>query len=623
MGDQPPYTQPHGLASAPALPHPQPLQYPAAVSNGRTATSQLQQQPPSTLATVGMRVRENYNAHQTGVTSLPPLNQMTHLPPPSQQQQHYHLQEPSRPIIRSNSHGYGSERNFDSDNGHPPTSHLPPPSNFHSQPPPPQNGHDYGYGQQQHYYSQASPNQGYYPPQPPSHHRHQQQYPPHPNSSYQQHHQEQPQPYADQHYGNYSNGGYQESPQYHHPTYSPNYPVQRSPPLPPKQSPMIRSQSLQDQRAFPQLPGPHDYHPQPTHHQVYSQTPQPMQGYQDNILFPPRSPPIPGRQLPAPPHSAYNPGHPLQYQPPLSPPRNATLPPPIPSNYAPNQSYQPPLREFIHAQDRYPAPPQRHEPIQIDRMSGSGGVDTRVGPKKRGRPPKLPAPYAVYAPEPDAKRARGAGGYSVVDLTRVDSVPSVFDSTDSFHDGMYAVDGNIATMGVPATLYGGRKPAIGDDLDPATLAVAHPLHPLPVVGGTALVMIPVVSSTVAGAFDGVASAKEKIGAEEMMKKSGAENMEKLVVKADADEKENIKEKNQDGGSSSGGLAVSEESSNDVVLDKTMLDAQKRRLSLPEALDFLSVVDFLREFGSVLLKLNGMDSLSLGKSLLHHKCLVIV
>ncbi|KAI8829095.1 hypothetical protein BJ741DRAFT_394928 [Chytriomyces cf. hyalinus JEL632] len=78
-------------------------------------------------------------------------------------------------------------------------------------------------------------------------------------------------------------------------------------------------------------------------------------------------------------------------------------------------------------------------------------------------------------------------------------------------------------------------------------------------------------------------------------------------------------KNEDGASIGGKAESSAEDDssavsinpNQVILDQALLECQRRRLSLPEALDVLSVVDFVREFGSDLLGLEDVDTITLG------------
>ncbi|KAJ3240895.1 hypothetical protein HDU78_002062 [Chytriomyces hyalinus] len=436
-----------------------------------------------------------------------------------------------------------------------------------------------------------------------------------------------------------------------------------------------------------------------------------------------QSPPIPNRHLPQPPqlqnvpitnlpsHSTAHPvlPPPIPYgsttypdQPQGYPDRHSSYHHQIPSPEQQREQYQqqqqqyhqlhlpppPPLasnhpREFVniapakstkkrnHATNGAPSKSRNFEMVDAQAVDQS-----RLGPKKRGRPAKLSKKQVIgileravangiswsdhRLPSEDDHSMISADGAPEILVrgpkkkSRLDAIKSTsfeeISSDLSFNRGesTSSIIGSVDEKNSPTVSYidlrdipdtpivvpvhsGSKRVAIGEDLDPVILSVAQPLQLLRPVTGAALAFIPatvveITSSEVKD--DSVLASNESLDegkiSETIVSNDSVEHEplnETSAARANdtTSEPHDIEMKNEDGASNGGKAESSAEDDssavsinpNQVILDQALLECQRRRLSLPEALDALSVVDFVREFGSDLLGLDDVDTITLG------------
>ncbi|KAJ3088064.1 hypothetical protein HK100_008163 [Physocladia obscura] len=220
-------------------------------------------------------------------------------------------------------------------------------------------------------------------------------------------------------------------------------------------------------------------------------------------------------------------------------------------------------------------------------------------------------------------------------------------------------DGNVvSTVTVTATTTSttdgqqhSSKIRIGDDLDPLQLSIAQPLYPLKsIVSEHSLIRMPAnlgIRETIDEGGDNesnssstmrvtnilpLARTTSRVKTTRAKRPSKLRTFKKFKESEDNEDEEDEEADNDETGdwkynSHSSKIVKKERVESKVIVkleqiappppqivfDEFLLDAQRRRLSLPESLDLLSVVDIIREFGSNLLKLEGFDDLSFGKN----------
>ncbi|KAJ3087258.1 hypothetical protein HK100_008424, partial [Physocladia obscura] len=215
-----------------------------------------------------------------------------------------------------------------------------------------------------------------------------------------------------------------------------------------------------------------------------------------------------------------------------------------------------------------------------------------------------------------------------------------------------SIFGNIVSMVTATTMTGttldvqqpSSKTRISDDLDPLQLSIAQPLYPLKtVVSEHSLIRMPAnlgIRETIEDGGDNesnssptmrvtnifpIAKTASRVKITHAKRPSKPRTFKKRKESKDSDDEDEEDEEadNDETGdwkyNSHVSKAIKKERVESqvvppppqIVFDQVLLHAQSRRLSLPESLDLLSVVDIIREFGSDLLKLEGFDDLSFG------------
>ncbi|KAJ3027339.1 UNVERIFIED_CONTAM: hypothetical protein HDU68_004000 [Siphonaria sp. JEL0065] len=166
-----------------------------------------------------------------------------------------------------------------------------------------------------------------------------------------------------------------------------------------------------------------------------------------------------------------------------------------------------------------------------------------------------------------------------------------------------------------------KRVHIGEDLDPALLAVAHPLVILKKIGELALEVIPdfasqppqpVAKVTPSPEVGDVPEEKEKDPVVEP-ESGGDAPMEQKEIEEDVGSEQKQQESVNGKSGKPGKNVTASNISNGggIVLDKKYVELQHRRLSLIESLDLLSVSDFIREFGEDMFAMKDASSMCLG------------